>query len=121
MHILVVDDHPDTADALQMLLRSAGHSVRVAYDGTGALAEATEHPPEIAFIDLELPDMSGYAVAKALRKQLGTRVSIVGITGGGGAKKLPFSGIFDQHAIKPITAAQLYQLIDVAHRALQST
>lgn len=117
MKVLVVDDHPDTADALQMLLRAAGHHVRVAYDGAAALADAAEHPPELAFIDLQLPDMSGYAVAKALRKQLGSRVSIVGITGGGDARKLPFSGTFDQHAIKPITAAQLYQLIDVAGRA----
>ena len=121
MRVLVVDDHPDTADALQMLLQSAGDNVRVAYDGVGALADAAEHPPELAFIDLELPDMSGYAVAKALRKQLGSRVNIIGITGGGDAKKLPFSGSFDQHAIKPITAAQLYQLIDVARRANQAT
>jgi CheY-like chemotaxis protein len=118
VRVLIVDDHPDTADVLQMLLQSAGHDVRVAYDGTVALELAAEHSPEMAFIDIHLPDMTGYNVAKQLRKQLGRRVNLVGITGGD-ARKLPFSGSFDQHAIKPVTAEQLYQLIEVAREALR--
>lgn len=117
MRVLIVDDHPDIADALQMLLQSAGHDVRVAYNGTDAIAVAAELVPEMAFIDIQLPDMSGYQVAKQLRKDFGHRVNLVGITGGGEAKRLPFAGAFDQHAIKPITAAQLYQLMDVAREA----
>lgn len=120
MRVLVVDDHPDTADALQMLLQSAGHKVRVAYNGEEALAVATEHSPELAFIDIHLPDTTGYTLAKHLRKQFGRRVNLIGITGGD-ARKLPFAGIFDQHAIKPITAAQLYQIIDVAREALKAS
>jgi CheY-like chemotaxis protein len=120
MRVLVVDDHPDTADALQMLLQSAGHTVRVAYNGTDALAIAAELQPELAFIDIQLPDMSGYAVAKQLRKDLRKRVSLIGITGGD-TRNLPFSGNFDQHAIKPITAARLYQLIDVAREAIKAS
>lgn len=120
MRILIVDDHPDLADSLQMLLQSAGHDARVAYDGNEALAIAAELVPEMAFIDIQLPDMSGYAVAKQLRKDLGRKVNLVGITGGGEAKRLPFAGIFDQHAIKPISAAHLYQLIDGARDALRA-
>ena len=118
MRVLVVDDHPDTADLLQMVLQSAGHNVRVAYDGTQATALAAEHAPEVAFIDIHLPDMTGYTVAKELRKQLGRRIQLVGITGGD-TKRLPMSGSFDQHAIKPVTAARLYQIIELAREALR--
>ena len=63
---------------------------------------------------------SGHAVAKQLRKELRKRVNLIGITGGD-IRNLPFSGNFDQHAIKPITAAQLYQLIDVAREAIKAS
>jgi CheY-like chemotaxis protein len=119
VRILVVDDHPDTADALQMLLQSAGHDVRVAYDGAQALSVAADHPPELAFIDIQLPDTSGYALAKQLRKTLGHKVNLVGITGGD-VNRLPFAGTFDQHAIKPISALVIFQLMDVARDAIKS-
>lgn len=100
-----------------MLLSSAGHDVRVAYDGTEALAVAADLVPELAFIDIQLPDTSGYNLAKQLRQKYGRKVNLIGITGGD-ARRLPFSGNFDQHAIKPISAARLYQLIDVAREAI---
>jgi len=118
MRILVVDDHRDTAEAFLMLLRAAGHDVRVAYQGDDALVLAQEFKPEMALVDIGLPDTSGHAVAKALRKQLGARVTIVAITGGD-ARSLPFAGGFDQHATKPVTAARLYQLIDAAREAMR--
>ena len=91
--------------------------MRVAYRGAEAIEIALAQIPELAFVDLQLPDMSGYAVAKQLRKQSGRKINIVGFTGGD-ARQLPFSGTFDQHAIKPVTAARLYQLIDVAREAM---
>lgn len=103
-----------------MLLQSAGHEVRVAYDGAQAVEVLGDFAPEMAFLDIQLPDTSGYAVAKQLRKQHGRRVNIVGITGGA-AKQLPFAGNFDQYAIKPITAARLYQLIEVAREAIKAS
>lgn len=118
MRILVVDDHRDTTEAFGMLLQAAGHDVRLAYQGDDALVIAHEFVPELALVDIGLPDTSGHAVARALRKQLGSRVNIVAVTGGD-ARSLPFAGGFDQHATKPVTAARLYQLIDAARDAMR--
>jgi CheY-like chemotaxis protein len=118
MRVLIVDDHPDTADVLQMLLRAAGHEVRIAYCGEEATTLASEFAPELALVDIQLPDISGFAVAKQLRKQAGRRINIVAITGGD-ARKLPLAGGFDQHAVKPVSASKLYQLIEVAREAIK--
>ncbi len=119
MRILVVDDVPDTADMLEMLLRAAGHDVRTALRGSAALEIAQTFLPELAILDIQLPDINGHRVAKELRKNFGRRVYIVAITGGD-ASQLPFASNFDQHALKPVSAAHLYQLIDVAHEALRT-
>jgi DNA-binding response OmpR family regulator len=113
MRILVVDDHPDTADVLQMLLRAAGHDVRAAYRGQDAVEVSRDFVPELALVDIQLPDMSGFVVAKRLRQQCGQRVSLVAITAGD-TSQLRFAGCFDRHAHKPVSAARLYQLIDEA-------
>ena len=113
MRVLVIDDHADTADVLQMLLRAAGHDVRIAYRGAEAIEIAREFLPQLALVDIQLPDISGYAVAKQLRKQAGRRINIVAITGGDG-RQLPFAGGFDQHARKPVSAPRLYQIIEAA-------
>lgn len=65
--ILVVNDDVDAADSLAFLLRSAGHGdARAAYTGASALAQAVEFRPTILLVDLDLPDMSGYDVARHL-------------------------------------------------------
>ncbi|MBA3453500.1 MAG: response regulator [Deltaproteobacteria bacterium] len=117
MRVLVVDDHPDTADALEIVLKAAGHVVQTAYSGTDAVQLANEFAPDLAFVDIQLPDISGFAVAKELRKQSG-RVNIVAITGGD-SRKLPFASNFDQHLVKPVSAKQIYQLIEVAREAIK--
>jgi DNA-binding response OmpR family regulator len=119
MRVLIVDDHQDTADTLQTLLRAAGHDVRVAYRGNEAIDVASDFVPQLALVDIQLPDISGLAVAKQLRKQSGRRVNIVAITGGDG-RQLRFASNFDQHAQKPVSAAQLYQLIDAAREGSKS-
>lgn len=116
MRVLIVDDHADTADMLQMLLRAAGHDVKVAYRGHDAIEVAMGFEPELALVDIQLPDISGFAVAKQIRRLAGRRVNIIAITGGD-ARKLPLTGNFDQHALKPVSAARLYQLIDAARDA----
>jgi CheY-like chemotaxis protein len=116
VRVLIVDDHADTADVMQMLLSVAGHDVKVAYRGQEAIDVATAFEPELAFVDIQLPDMSGFAVAKHIRKISGRRVNIIAVTGGD-ARKLGMTGNFDQHASKPVSAARLYQLIDAAQEA----
>lgn len=66
--VLVVDDSRDLADSLAMFLERYGGEVRTAYDGRQALAVAAAFEPEVAFLDIELPDLSGCDVALALRK-----------------------------------------------------
>lgn len=113
MRMPIVDDLPDTADALHMFLRAAGHDVRVAYRGAEAIEVARTFVPDLAFVDIQLPDISGFAVAKQLRKQSGRRVHLVAITGGD-ASQLSFAGGFDEQARKSVSAALMYQLIDAA-------
>ena len=117
MRVLIVDDNCDTADMFQMLLKAAGHDVRTAYRGDDAIALAAGFEPQLAILDIQLPDTTGFAVARALRQRAGRRLHIVAITGGDRA--LGLTGNFDQHAHKPVTAARLYQILDVAREALR--
>jgi DNA-binding response OmpR family regulator len=116
MRVLVVDDHADTADALEMLLRAAGREVRAAYRGEEAIAISRRFVPEVAFVDVRLPDISGFIVAKRLRQQHGRRVNLAAITGGD-MSKVRLAGCFDQHACKPLSAARVYQLLEAARDA----
>lgn len=65
--VLIVDDHQDTAELTAMVLANHGHDVKVAYDGQSALALALEFRPQMALLDLSLPDMDGYQLASLMR------------------------------------------------------
>ena len=83
--ILVVDDNPDSAASLVMLLRLLGHEVREAYDGQGALAILEQFVPNLVLLDLGMPGLSGYDVAAQIRSQPRlNRVRIVALSGYGG-------------------------------------
>src|SRR5262249_22662128 len=82
--VLVVDDNVDLTQSLDLLLRCWGHQVRVVHDGPAALASASAHPPEVVLLDIGLPGMTGYEVARHLRKQPALRKAlIVALTGYG--------------------------------------
>ena len=68
VNVLIVDDDPDNADSLAMLLRSAGYAAEAVYDGSRALAAAQERCPRIVFIDAAMPKMDGFALARRLRQ-----------------------------------------------------
>lgn len=112
--VMVADDNSDAADALAILLQLAGHEVRVAHGGRAALAIAQTFRPDVALLDIGMPDLSGYEVAKELRrKPWGAGMCLVALTGRGRDedRQLAVGAGFDQHLIKPIDAAVLQALL----------
>ncbi len=112
--VLVVDDNVDAADSLGMLLRLAGQEVRVAYDGPTALALAPEFRPQVVVLDLGMPSMDGFAVARRLREQPGFRDALlVALTGWGNEedKRRTREAGFDHHMVKPADPAALQALL----------
>jgi CheY-like chemotaxis protein len=82
LRVLVVDDYPDTRQSLRLLLKSWGHSVREAPDGVQALREAETFRPEVVVLDIAMPGMSGYQVARQLQDTASSlRPLLVALTG----------------------------------------
>jgi CheY-like chemotaxis protein len=79
--VLVVDDQPDGADALADLLAEYGCEVRVANLGLDALSLIDERCPDLLFLDLGLPELDGYEVARAVRQRFGDAIQLVAVTG----------------------------------------
>jgi len=103
--VLVVDDQPDSTDSLALLLRLRGHEVRTASDGSSALEEFARYRPEVVFLDLGLPGMSGYDVARQLRAMPEARdVRLVALTGYGteADRERTRAAGFDVHLAKPV-------------------
>jgi PAS domain S-box-containing protein len=112
--ILIVDDNQDAADSLAMMLRLEGHDVRVANDGPQALALVQEMQPAVVVLDIGLPNMSGYEVARRLKSMpLKTNVRLIALTGYGQDDDLraAFDAGFEQHLTKPVDPAELLRAI----------
>jgi PAS domain S-box-containing protein len=118
--LLIVDDNRDAAESLAMLLEMAGHDVRVAHLGRTALSFAQTFRPDVALLDIGMPDLSGYEVARGLRQQpWAGRLQLIAITGWGQEedRRRAADAGFDQHLTKPIDPAHLERLI--GNRAAQ--
>ncbi len=103
--ILVADDNKDAADALAMILEMDGHVVRVAHNGRVALSLAQTFRPDVAILDIGMPDMSGYEVARFLRREeWGRGIFIIALTGWGqeGDQQQALDAGFDYHLTKPV-------------------
>jgi two-component system CheB/CheR fusion protein len=112
--ILVVDDNADVADSLVLLLQGAGHEVQAARDGPSALTVVDAFGPEVVLLDIGLPGMNGYDVARALRQRLASRpVLLVALTGYGQKEDQRRSSEagFDRHLVKPVDPEALISLI----------
>jgi len=112
--ILVVDDNADAVDSLTMLLQLAGHEVRIANDGHEALRAAEAFIPDVAVLDIGLPGMDGYEVARRLRQKWGrNHLFLVALSGYGRDQDLQSSqeAGFDKHLIKPADFDELSALI----------
>jgi PAS domain S-box-containing protein len=112
--VLVVDDNRDAADSLGMLLRMMGNEVRTVYDGLEAVAAAQAFRPDVVLLDLGLPKMDGYEVARRIRDdERGKHVLIVALTGWGQEedRRRSKGAGFDHHMTKPIDFDDLGKLL----------
>ncbi len=112
--ILIADDNRDAAESLALLLRLDGHDVTVAHSGREALATFNSLLPEVAVLDIGMPELDGYEVARQVRRQtLGHSVTLIAVTGWGqeADKARALAAGFNHHFTKPIEPAQLSQLI----------
>jgi CheY-like chemotaxis protein len=113
--ILVVDDNADAATTLGELLAALGHEVMVRFDGESALADAASFAPEVLVLDIGLPDMDGYELARRLRAQPATaQARYLALTGYGQAhdRTLARAAGFDHHFVKPLEIAALQAVLD---------
>ena len=102
--LLVVDDNQDAADSFAMLLRLQGHEVRVAHSGPAALEMTKDYAPDVVFLDIGMPGMDGYEVARRLRQQPGLeKVVLAALTGWGQQedRRRTADAGFDHHLVKP--------------------
>ena len=108
--ILVVDDNVDAAETLVTILGFRGYETRMAHDGASAIAAVADFHPHLAFVDIGLPDMTGYDVARRLRDDPETRGTVlIALTGWGADedKRRSTEAGFDMHLTKPIDAGLL--------------
>ena len=114
MNILIVDDNEDAAQTLAMFLEAHGHRVRVAYRGASALAMAGGDPPNMLLLDIGLPDMDGYELARRMHAETDTRHStFIALTGYGRGEDRALSrqAGFAYHLTKPVNPVELEKLI----------
>jgi len=111
--VLVVDDNRDAADTLAHLFGAAGYEVRTAYDGPEALTVADDFRPEAAVLDIGLPQMDGYEVARRLRGRFGAGLLLVAVTGYGTEedRRRAVDAGFDAHFAKPADPIALTRLL----------
>jgi signal transduction histidine kinase/ActR/RegA family two-component response regulator len=104
LRVLIVDDNADAADSLGEMLRLLGHQADIAYSGLQALQIAEDADPQLIFLDIGLPKLDGYEVARRLRRTLTRTVRLVALTGYGSddAKRLSTEAGFDEHVVKPL-------------------
>ena len=114
LRVLVVDDNEDSAAGLGMLLEMTGNEVCTAHDGIAALGAAERFRPHVVLLDIGLPKMDGYDVARTIRRQpWGERTVLIAVTGWGEASDRLRSreAGFDHHLVKPVDIGGLMKLL----------
>jgi len=112
--ILVADDNPDALESLTEVLRLYGHEVYSAANGRAALESAERHLPDIALLDIGMPLLDGYEVARRIRAQAwGRQVTLLALTGWGqdSDRRRSAEAGFDLHLVKPLDIAKLTELL----------
>jgi PAS domain S-box-containing protein len=114
LRVLVVDDNLDAANALKMLVEEAGHLVRMAYTGPTALAAALDYRPDVMLLDIGLPELDGFEVAKRIRQDPLLRdILLVAVTGYRQAtdRQRGLEAGFDHYLVKPADFETLRQIL----------
>lgn len=113
LHVLVVDDDSDAADTLCTLLRLWGHDCRAAYNGAAALQVACDYRPDCLVLDIDMPGLDGYILARSVRTEPGLdRAKLVALTIHSDEAHVRFSheAGFDYHLVKPIEHLDIKRL-----------
>lgn len=111
--LLVVEDNKDEGQAVRLLLETAGHVVQVVETGQAAQEEALQFVPDVALVDIGLPDLDGYEVARLLRTRFGATIRLIALTGYGQAedRQRAREAGFDTHVIKPLHPEELWRVL----------
>ena len=112
--ILVVDDNPDSALSLAMMLSIMGHETRTAHDGESAVTTAESFLPDVVLLDIGLPKLNGYEVAQRIRNSTwGTSMFLIAVTGWGQDEDRQRSSEvgLNVHMVKPVEPAALQKLL----------
>lgn len=110
LRILIVDDNIDAAETLSAVLSLSGHETRLVHTGAKALPAALDFRPDVILLDIGLPELDGYAVARLIRDEPALRsVAVVALTGWGSEedRRQARNAGFDEHLVKPVDTAQL--------------
>jgi CheY-like chemotaxis protein len=114
LKVLIIEDHKDTAAAMAQLVQSLGHEVDVALDGHSALGKLPECLPDVVLLDIGLPGMDGYEVAKWIGEQPSDKkpllVAVTGLAEDSHRQNSAAAGI-DLHLVKPVDVEQLERLL----------
>jgi len=115
LKVLVVDDNIDGAESLAELLQLSGHTTEVAHTGPSALVAARAFEPDVVFLDIGLPGMTGYEVAQRLRTEEGFgRLVLVALTGWGTDedRRQAREAGFDYHLTKPVDLQEVQRIVE---------
>lgn len=119
LRVLIVDDVHDAADSLAQLIRFWGHEPAVAYEACGAIQEASATPPDVVLLDIGLPKMDGWELARRLRQLPGmAKALLVALTGYGqeaDVQRCKEAGI-DCHFLKPVDPDELKRMLAEAEK-----
>lgn len=114
LRILIADDNRDGAETLGMFLGLSGHDVVLAHTGAEALEVASRYRPDVAVLDIGMPVLNGYEVAKSIRREAwGSNLTLIAVTGWGQEddKRAAYAAGFDHHLTKPVDPEQLERLL----------
>ena len=115
LDVLIVEDDEDAAELMRALFTAVGHRTRVARDGISGLADVLSQPPDVAFIDIGLPRMDGYEVARTIRRsEQAADVFLVALTGYGRPedRARALAAGFDVHLVKPLEIQRVTELME---------